>query len=228
MSDPKIVIKKVNDVCRAYLWNVDYCNTKPGLVNWEHICRPKKEGGLGIRNLEVWNVVDIGKITWHISSLSESLWVRRVHGVYTKGGDWRLFNPPPTASWALRKLCKVKKQLHMFLNKDSYVIKDAYKEFIGTAQSVRWSRMVWLRASIPKHRYIFWLAMLGKLKIRDRLKIMGVLDDKSCPMCHVSKESIEHLFFECKLSSYCLSLLSAWLGIRFCMRKLSTIYPGSW
>ena len=32
MSDPKIVIKKVNDVCRAYLWNVDYCNTKPGLV----------------------------------------------------------------------------------------------------------------------------------------------------------------------------------------------------
>ena len=137
-------------------------------------------------------------------------------------------NPPPTASWALRKLCKVKKQLHMFLNKDSYVIKDAYKEFIGTAQSVRWSRMVWLRASIPKHRYIFWLAMLGKLKIRDRLKIMGVLDDESCPMCHVSKESIEHLFFGCKFSSYCLSLLLAWLGIRLCMRKLSTIYLDSW
>ena len=82
--------------------------------------------------------------------------------------------------------------------------------------------------SIPKHRYIFWLAMLDKLKTRDKLKLMGVIDDESCSICHASKESIEHLFFECKFSSSCLSLLSAWLGIRFHMRKLSTISPGTW
>lgn len=116
----------------------------------------------------------------------------------------------------------------MFLSKDSYVIKDVYKEFVGRAHPIRWSRLVWLRASIPKHRYIFWLAMLGKLKTKARLMIMGIIDDESCPICHVNKESIEHLFFECKFSSYCLSLLSTWLGIRLCMSKLSTISPGSW
>ena len=165
------------------MWNADHSNnTKPGLVNWEHICKPKKEGGLGIRNLEAWNVVAIGKIAWHINRLSESLWVRCIHGVYTKDGDWRLFNPPRTTSWALKKLCKVKEQLHLFRNKDNYVIKDVYKEFVGSAQFVRWCRLVWLRASIPKHRYIFSLAMLDKLKTRDKLKLTGVIDDESCPM----------------------------------------------
>lgn len=154
---PKMMIKKVNVVCRAYLWNVDHCNsTKLGLVNQEHICRPKKEGGLDIRNLKAWNVVAIRETVWHISRLSESFWVWWIHGAYTKGGDQWLFNPHPTASWALRKLCKIKEQLLLFLNKDNYVIKDVYKEFIGTSQSVRWSRMVWLRFD-PK-AYIHMLA----------------------------------------------------------------------
>lgn len=139
---PKMVIKKVNAVCCAYLWNADHSNTKPGLVRWEHICKPKKERGLDIRNLEVWNMVAIGKTAWHISRLSESLWVRWIHDVYTKGGDWRLFDPSSTASWALRKLCKVKEQLHLFLNKDNYVIKDVYKEVVGSAPSVCWCRLV--------------------------------------------------------------------------------------
>lgn len=57
-----------------------------------------KKGGLGIRNIETWNLVVIGKLAWHIYNMTESLWVKWVHGIYTKGTNWLIYNPPPTAS----------------------------------------------------------------------------------------------------------------------------------
>ena len=56
---PKCIIKKVNDLCRSYLWNADMSNPSPGNVSWKTVCSGKKEGCLGIRNLEMWNIVAI-------------------------------------------------------------------------------------------------------------------------------------------------------------------------
>ena len=64
-----------------------------------------------IRKLEVWNLVTVGKLVWYISSMSDSMWVRWVHGVYTKGENWRVFNAPITSSWAFKKICTVKDRL---------------------------------------------------------------------------------------------------------------------
>lgn len=108
---PKKVLVQINAVCRSYLWHIEADCNSPGNVNWDQVCRPKKEGGLGVRNLQLWNLAAVGKIAWHISTMQDSLWVRWVHGVYTKGGRWELFNAPATASWVVKKLCKVKETL---------------------------------------------------------------------------------------------------------------------
>lgn len=50
---PKKVIKVVNMVCRAFLWHYDSNDPKPRNVNWESLCWPKKEGGVGIRRLKL-------------------------------------------------------------------------------------------------------------------------------------------------------------------------------
>lgn len=84
---PLCVIKQINVVCRAFLWHGDSYNTKPGNVRWSEVCRPKSEGGLGIRNLGTWNEAAVGKIAWHIYSLHESLWVKWIHDVNRKGGN---------------------------------------------------------------------------------------------------------------------------------------------
>ena len=117
----------MNADCRAFLWHYNNKDTKPGNVNWEYLCRPKKEGGLGIRNLELWNRAATGKIVWHLSCTHKSLWVRWIHGVYTKGGCWMIFNPPSIASWVIRKLCKVKDQMSTWVNSTTYNINTAYK-----------------------------------------------------------------------------------------------------
>ena len=54
----------------------------------------KKEEGLGIRYMQIWNLAAVGKITWHISTMQDSLWVKWVHEVHMKGGRWDLFNAP--------------------------------------------------------------------------------------------------------------------------------------
>lgn len=66
----------INSVCRSFLWFGVSDNSKPRNMSWSKVCKPKKFGGLGIRDLQLWNLVAIGKIAWHISSLNESLWVK--------------------------------------------------------------------------------------------------------------------------------------------------------
>ena len=100
---PLRVIHIVNSICRFFLWFDIHDSHKPGHVYWDAVCKPKKAGGLEIRNLQVWNAAAVGKITWYISHLRESLWVKWVHGVYTKGGRWEIFNAPITISWTLKK-----------------------------------------------------------------------------------------------------------------------------
>lgn len=50
--------------------------------------------GQGVRNLERWNLVVVGKIAWFISMKQDSLWVKWTHEVYMKGGQWKKFKPP--------------------------------------------------------------------------------------------------------------------------------------
>ena len=73
---PKKVISCINSICRSFLWFGTADSHKPRLVNWKAVCKPKKVGGLGIRNLYIWNQSVVGKMAWHIHMMKESLWVR--------------------------------------------------------------------------------------------------------------------------------------------------------
>ncbi|XP_050237995.1 uncharacterized protein LOC126687475 [Mercurialis annua] len=57
---------------------------------------------------------------------------------------------------------------------------------------------------IPKHSFIAWLAIKGKLRTRDKLKSWGCVDDDGCVLCNIGTESLEHLFFNCRVSSVVL------------------------
>lgn len=125
---PKRVINVVNSICRSFLWFGVPHSHRPGNVRWKEVCNPKKVGGLGVRNILVWNQAAVGKIAWHIHMLRESLWVKLVHGVYTKGGRWDIFNAPAIASWTIRKLCTVTAALRPWICGNNYSIKEVYEQ----------------------------------------------------------------------------------------------------
>ena len=120
------------------------------MVNWKDICKPKKVRGLGVRDLSLCNQIAVGKIAWHIYMMKDSLWMRWVRGIYTKGGNWELFNAPITTSWAMKKLCYIKDLLKQWIFCSSYLIKKVYFDHFADVPKVRWRFLVWNNLSILK------------------------------------------------------------------------------
>ncbi|KAJ8422893.1 LOW QUALITY PROTEIN: hypothetical protein Cgig2_025984 [Carnegiea gigantea] len=40
---------------------------RPTLVAWQDVCIPKKNGGLGLKNLKIWNKACIAKLVWAVA-----------------------------------------------------------------------------------------------------------------------------------------------------------------
>lgn len=130
-----------------------------------------------------------------------------------KGGRWDLFNAPPTASWVVKKLCKVKEALSEWMKSPVYSIATVYRELMGTQEKVQWGDATWNRATIPRSRFIIWLAYHDRLKTKQHLFSLGVVEDDKCPICGNATETVAHLFFQCRFSRQCMEMLRHWLGI---------------
>ncbi|XP_062073589.1 uncharacterized protein LOC133777855 [Humulus lupulus] len=59
-------------LCRS--GNIGVDSSGLGLVDWEDLCKTKKEGGLGLRRIKEWNEAAIGKYVWAIESKQDTLW----------------------------------------------------------------------------------------------------------------------------------------------------------
>lgn len=72
---PKSFYAKIDSLCAAFLWGNKSGTTRGARVSWRDICKPKAEGGLGIRLLEEFELVFRLKHAWNLFTNVESLWV---------------------------------------------------------------------------------------------------------------------------------------------------------
>ena len=52
---PKGCIKQVESLCSRFLWNGNITTRASARISWANCCLPKAEGGLGLRDLILWN-----------------------------------------------------------------------------------------------------------------------------------------------------------------------------
>jgi hypothetical protein len=71
---------------------------------------------------------------------------------------------------------------------------------------------------MPKYNFILWLAVVGKLRTRDRLHFLQL--DPLCVFYRVDKESHNHLFFSCLWTSRLWRMIKSWLHLH---KRMSTI-----
>lgn len=166
-----------------------------------------------MRNILLWNQAAVSKLAWHIYSMQESLWVKWVHGVYTKGGRWEIFNAPAIASWTIWKICVVTADFRNWICSSHYCIKEVYEHSLMRHHKVPWRHLVWNRISIPKTRFICWLVVRQGLKSKDKHLQLGVVVDHLCPLCGLDTETPRHLFFTCLFSRSCAKAVKEWIGI---------------
>ncbi|KAL0439814.1 UNVERIFIED_CONTAM: hypothetical protein Slati_2464400 [Sesamum latifolium] len=224
---PKIVIREIEKRLRSFLWKgcagVGYAK-----VSWQQVCRPVTEGGLGIRDILALNKGLMSRHLWRVIIADRSsIWVDwiihyRLHGT----SIWTVSDH--SGSWGWRKLVR----LRALSSSDSpwgprhsstsataplsTVIRDggsfssaaAYDVFHPPGPKVDWSSLLVGSLKIPRHRFILWLAILGRLSTLDKPWLQHLGTD--CVLCRAATpETHSHLFFSCPFASECLHEIRA-------------------
>ncbi|XP_074293457.1 uncharacterized protein LOC141620503 [Silene latifolia] len=218
---PNGVIARIKAICKNFFWDggVDF-HMSP-LVSWDKVCRPKIEGGLGLKNDIIWNKAAVGKLVWWIALKSDHLWVRWVNHTYIKGRAWQDYSATASSSWYWRKIWQMKillndpyeQQVRTSQKGKEYSISKGYDFFRNKGDKVNWSGLVWNKWTIPKHGFLTWLQHHNSLNTNKKLHRLGVSDEVTCHICGSCVENNDHLFYKCIYSQKVLKQVSKWIHI---------------
>lgn len=75
-------LQTLDKLSKEFIWGSTSEKKKQHLLSWDRICRPKFEGGLGIRKAFDMNTTLIAEIGWRLLSDTGSLWARVVRCKY--------------------------------------------------------------------------------------------------------------------------------------------------
>jgi hypothetical protein len=86
---PMSIARRIEKLQRDFLWGGLEDEGKFHLVNWKTDYLPLHGGGLGIRNMAIFNKALLGKWLWRYSKESTSLWRQVIDSKYGgQGRDW--------------------------------------------------------------------------------------------------------------------------------------------
>lgn len=117
---PVSILKKIESLCLNFLWQGQEEKKAMALVSWQQICLPRHEGGLGVKQIKVWNKAALGKHIWNLGNKPNCLWASWMRANYLKGESFWQLEIPSDCFWALRKLLQLR---------DMY--KECFKVIVG-------------------------------------------------------------------------------------------------
>jgi hypothetical protein len=143
------VWKELVKIQRVFLWAGLSNNSKTCWVKWDVVCRPKKEGGLGVRNLRFVNISLLAKWKWKLLSREHELWKEVVvarYGIDVMGkrklGELDITR---TGSSWWRDLCLIEKDSDWFDN--------AIKKKIGNGNATSFWNEHWIGDHPLRHKF---------------------------------------------------------------------------
>ncbi|VFQ89794.1 unnamed protein product [Cuscuta campestris] len=214
----KSVLDRITTLCKAFLWGSKFCK-----VAWDDICKPKDEGGLGLRNSTIWNQALLAKCFWNIAANKETLWIQWVHSVYLQGSDFWTWNPSKKDSHFFKKIAEIRDSLLQKCG-DRFMIEDNLCEMgdikatkvydlLRSKGNIRpWMKAIWKPYIPPRYSFTVWLTLRGRLPTKMNLHFLQ-LDNRNCEFCHTEEETAQHLFFLCENTALIWGAIRNWLNI---------------
>lgn len=135
---PKMICAEINAILAKFWWS---SGEKKGMhwYSWDHLCVPKREGGLGFRDLEKFNQALLGKQVWRILQQPQSLVTRMLKARYFSDGSILTAVLKKKASYAWKSL------LH---GRD--LLKQGMRFIIGKGMTVSMWTDPWLPTHPPR------------------------------------------------------------------------------
>lgn len=107
---PKACIKRINSLCRVFLWKGKIEGPHSARVSWEMVTKPKINGGLGIKYLKTWNKAFCLRMIWLLFFQAGSVWVAWFRSEVLDGNlsNYWTVKTNPRFSWLVNKLIKMR------------------------------------------------------------------------------------------------------------------------
>lgn len=83
---PKTIVQDIDKLRRTFFWQGGGTKRKYHLVKWTKLCKSKKKGGVGIKNLELFNFSLLCKWWWKLEH-ENGLWQDLVKAKYMSKSD---------------------------------------------------------------------------------------------------------------------------------------------
>jgi hypothetical protein len=101
---PKNVCKKMTDVIAQFWWGDDDHGKKMHWYSWWKLCFPKKEGGMGFRDLHSFNLAMLSKQVWRLIDDPNSLCAQILRAKYYPEGDILKAGPKAGSSFTWQSI----------------------------------------------------------------------------------------------------------------------------
>ncbi|KAL9663301.1 hypothetical protein QQ045_028141 [Rhodiola kirilowii] len=222
---PKKVLKAINSICANFLWSGKSTRKGCHLLDWNSVCSEKKEGGLGIKNLDIMNDAMVMNQLWELNKNNLNVWSEWIKAYWTKGTHWWENDSLIQSSWVLRRLAYCKKlsakctevsdgRLVWIGEGEGFTVQDTYRTLITRRDEVDWHKLAWNRFNTPRASLNAVLVARDRILTKSRMRNMTMSVDPICVLCKVDEETRDHLFFHCSTSRDVLGKVINVLGIQ--------------
>ncbi|KAK4259282.1 hypothetical protein QN277_005629 [Acacia crassicarpa] len=187
---PKGICEEIEKKNRSFLWGSTQDKRKLHLVDWDTVCKPKKNGGLGLKHLYRQNQAYMMKLGWNMMKRRDDLWVKVLRSKY-KCGD----NLVPTINstkLGSNAWSGIKKSWEAVMEgtlvddgsqrvrwkherNGEFSVKSAYLALSENQEVVaREWQWVWKLRTLPRCKAFMWLALHNKLLINEVRILRGM------------------------------------------------------
>ncbi|XP_074291247.1 uncharacterized protein LOC141618022 [Silene latifolia] len=190
------IVKKINKLCKDFLWGISAGMYKMTFKRWDSFCLPRAEGGVDIKEVLSWNKTQMLSWIHKLVTHTDTIWAKWVEAYILKGR--------PAGSKARGTM-----QAHQFLLRPDFK-KLFYDMIRPRGPSFLHHKTIWDSSCYPKHKITGMLAVQHRLPTIDNLCSRGVVLVNRCALCESSLESIPHLFFACPFSAVVWQTTALW------------------
>ncbi|CAN1800109.1 Putative ribonuclease H protein At1g65750 [Linum perenne] len=92
---PEATCQEIDRKIRNFIWGSKNGERKVHLISWENVCKPKDQGGLGLRSAHELNQAFLMKLTWGMLKKPSKLWVNDAILTTKPGLDTTDADPAP-------------------------------------------------------------------------------------------------------------------------------------
>jgi len=129
---PKTIINNLDKARRSFFWQGGRTKKKYHLVKWVKVCKSKKKGGIGIKDLRKMNISLLSKWWWKLDK-GNGLWQQIIKYKYIKNGSITTLSHRQNDSAVWNDLLKIK---------DVYLY--GRKKMVNNSQNTLFWKDTWL------------------------------------------------------------------------------------